>query len=120
MALVSSKCIPEAEVLSCYYLRQSIEQIFGFSKSELGLLPIRHHNDETVRGCLFLQFLLLIFFIRIREKISAQYTVEQIMIILQKLKCKVFDNQLIPAELTAEHKSIFDKFEIIVPKNLGI
>jgi hypothetical protein len=120
MILISSKHIPETEVLSCYYLRQSIEQIFSFSKSDLGLLPIRHHNDETIRGYLFLQFLLLIFFIRIREKIFDQYTVEQAMIILQKLKCKVFDNQIIPTELTADHKSIFEKFNILVPKNLGI
>ena len=120
MILVSSKIISESEVLSCYYLRQSIEQIFGFSKSELGLLPIRHHNNETVRGYLFLQFLLLIFFIEIREKIQDQYTVEQAIMILRNLKCKVFDKQLIPAELTADHKAIFEKFNILVPKSLGI
>jgi len=33
MALVSPKQIPIDEILSSYYLRQSIEQIFGFSKS---------------------------------------------------------------------------------------
>lgn len=120
MVLISSKNISETEVLSCYYMRQSIEQIFGFSKSDLGLLPIRHHNNETVRGYLFLQFLLLIFFIRIREQISDQYTVEQAMMILKKLKCKIFDAQLIPSELTADHKNIFEKFNILVPKNLGI
>lgn len=120
MVLVSSKIIQEEDVLSCYYLRQSIEQIFSFSKSDLGLLPIRHHNNETVRGYLFLQFLLLIFFIKIREKISDKYTVEQALIILRKLKCKVFDNQLIPSELTSVHKAIFEQFAILVPKNLGI
>ena len=120
MVLISSKNIPTSDVLSCYYLRQSIEQVFGFSKSDLGLLPIRHHNDETVRGYLFLQFLLLIFFIKIREKIFDEYTVEQALKILRNLKCKVFDNQLIPTELTSKHKAIFDKFAILVPKNLGI
>ena len=73
-----------------------------------------------VRGYLFLQFILLIFYIKIREKISANYTVEQTLLILRKLKCKVYDSQIIPAELTKNQKLIFEQTEILVPKFLGI
>jgi len=86
MVLVSSKEIPIDEILSSYYLRQSIEQIFGFAKSDLNLLPIRAHNDKTIRGYLFFQFLLLVFYIKIREKYLKNYTVEQIAMILRKVK----------------------------------
>lgn len=120
MILVSSKKMPVTEVLSAYYLRQSVEQIFRFSKSDLGVLPIRNHNDLTVRGYLFLQFLLLIFFIKIREKISNDYTVEQVLLILRKLKCKVFDTQIIPMELNKKQRAIFEHSKIMVPKFLGI
>lgn len=120
MILVSSKTIPVTEVLSAYYLRQSIEQIFGFSKSDLGLLPIRHHNDDTVRGYLFFQFIMLIFFIKIREQMSNNYTVEQAILILRKLKCKVFDDRIIPMELSKKQRMIFEQAKILVPKFLGI
>ena len=120
IGLISSKSIATKEILSCYYLRQSVEQVFGFLKDDLGLLPIRQHNDATVRGYLFLQFIALIIYIKIREKLEQKYTVEKILMILSGLKCKVFTNQVIPAELTKEQKLILKNYDILVPKFLGI
>ena len=120
MVLVSSKEIPKEEVLSAYYLRLSVEQVFCYSKSDLGLLPIRNHNDKTVQGYLFFQFLLLILYLKIKEKIAGNYTVEQMLLTLRKLKCKVFENQIIPAELTKNQKTIFEQSAILVPNFLGI
>ena len=120
IGLVSSKSIATKEILSCYYLRQSVEQVFGFLKDDLGLLPIRKHNDATIRGYLFLQFITLIIFIKIREKLQQKYTVEKMLMILSGLKCKVFTNQVIPAELTKDQKLILKNYDILVPKFLGI
>jgi transposase len=121
MILVSSKEIPSSEVVSAYYLRQSIEQIFGFSKDDLGLLPIRNHNDLTVRGYLFLQFILLILYIQIREQLAPiSTTVEQAIIHLRKLKCKIFSDKIIPAESTKIQRLIFEQQQILVPSFLGI
>jgi transposase len=120
MILVSSKAISEKEVLSAYYLRLSVEQVFCYSKSDLGLLPIRSHNDKTIRGYLFFQFLLLILYLKIKGNISKNFTVEQILLTLKKLKCKVFENQIVPAELTKQQRDIFEQFNILVPKLLGI
>lgn len=121
MILISSKDIAVNEVVSAYYLRQSIEQIFGFSKDDLGLLPIRNHNDLTVRGYLFLQFILLILYIQIREQLAPiSITVEQAIISLRKLKCKVFEHRIIPSELTKIQRVIFEQQRVLVPNFLGI
>jgi transposase len=120
MILVSSKEIPANEIVSAYYFRQSIEQIFGFSKNDLGLLPVRHHNDLSVRGYLFMQFLSLIFYIKIREKIFNISTVEQGIMTLRKLKCKVFDKKIIPSEPTKDQRALFKQLGILVPNFLGI
>jgi transposase len=120
MILVSSKPIPVSEIVQSYYLRQSIEQVFGCAKSELNLLPIRNHNDKTVRGYLFFQFILLIFYLKIRERYLNQYTVEQLLLILRKLKCKVFEKQIIPAEQTKKQRLIFEQEKILMPNFLGI
>jgi len=120
MVLVSSKQIAADEILSSYYLRQSIEQIFGFSKSDLNLLPIRNHNDSTVRGYLFFQFLLLIFYIQVREVFLKKYTVEQLSIILRKLKCKLYESRIIPMECDKKQREIFEQIKILVPNFLGI
>ena len=120
MVLISSKKIAVEEVLSSYGLRQSVEQVFSVSKSDLSLLPIRNHNERTVRGYLFLQFILLILYLRIQDEISKDYTVEQLLLTLRKLKCKVFDDKIIPSELTKKQRIIFEDAEIIVPNFLGI
>lgn len=120
MVLISSKQIPVDEILSSYYLRQSIEQIFGLSKSDLNLLPIRNHNNKTIQGYLFFQFLLLIFYIRIREKYLKDYTVEQLSMILRKMKCKVYESRVMPMERDKKQREIFEQANIIVPKFLGI
>ena len=120
MILVSSKPISVSEIVQSYYLRQSIEQVFGCAKSELNLLPIRNHNDKTVRGYLFFQFILLIFYLKINEKYLNQYTVEQLLLILRKLKCKVFDKQIIPAAQTKKQRLIFEQEKILMPNFLGI
>ena len=120
MILVSSKEIPADEVLSSYYLRLSVEQVFCCSKSDLGLLPIRNHNEKTVRGYLFLQFLLLVLYLKIKDKIAGDDTVEQVLLTLRKLKCKLFDHQIIPAELTKKQRVIFEHAGVLVPKSLGI
>jgi len=120
MVLISSKEIPKDEVLSSYYLRLSVEQVFCCSKSDLGLLPIRNHNEKTVRGYLFLQFLLLVIFLKIKEQFAENSTVEQMLLTLRKLKCKLYDHQIIPAELTKKQRIIFEQAGVLVPKYLGI
>jgi transposase len=120
MALVSSKDIEASEVVSCYYMRQSVEQVFGFMKDDLDSLPIRRHNDETIRGYLFLQFIILIIFIQLRKKLESKYTVEQALLQLRNLKSKAFSKQLVIAELTKSQKEVFGLCGVIVPKTLGI
>lgn len=58
--LISSKKIDTHDIMDAYYTRQTVEQVFGVAKSDLDLLPIRCHSNSTIRGYLFLQFLLLI------------------------------------------------------------
>lgn len=120
MVLISSYKINNNDVVSSYYTRQSIEQIFGYCKDDLSILPIRKHNDNTIQGYLFLQFLTLIVYLKLREKLLENYTVEQILLILRNLKCKIYDNEVLISEQTKEQKLIFNNFDILVPKNLGI
>lgn len=120
MVLISSKSLAVNEVVETYYTRQSIEQIFGFFKSDLDSLPIRRHNDETVRGYLFLQFLALILFIQLREKLQGKFTAEQALLIMRNLKCKKFDTTTIINELTKKQKEITALCGVMVPKYLGI
>lgn len=114
-ALISSKPIPAQEVVQAYYTRQSVEQIFGFAKDDMELLPIRCHKDETIRGYLFLQFLLLVVYLEIREKLAGHYTVEQALLICRGLKCKAYPGKALVLDLTKHQRDIFRLLSVIVP-----
>jgi transposase len=120
MVLVSSKNIRANEVVPYYYMRQSVEQVFGFMKDDLNSLPIRRHNDETIRGYLFLQFITLVIFIQLRQKLESKHTVEQALLQLRNLKCKIFIDKIMAAEPTKCQKDIFKLCGVLVPKFLGI
>lgn len=120
MILVSSFSIKKEEVVPAYYVRQTAEKLFGFSKDDLDLLPLRVHKEETLRGFLFLQFLALISFVQLKKQLGKKYTVEELLLTMRNLKCKVYDDELIIQELTKQQKELTEKLGILVPKNMGI
>lgn len=120
MILISSKKIETIDIISSYHVRQNIEQIFGFFKNDLELLPIRKHNDSTIRGYLFLQFIILILFLQFRKKLEGKYTVEQAVLHARNLKCKVFEKTILVSEANKKQTEIYKLGDVVVPKNLGI
>ena len=120
MILISSFDIKNEEVVPAYYIRQTAEKLFGFSKDDLNLLPLRIHSEEALRGFLFMQFLTLIAFVHIKNKLEKEHNVEDILLTLRNLKCKVYDNEIMVCEPNRQQKDIMDKLNILMPKKLGI
>ena len=120
MILISSSELDRENVISLYYTRQIAEKLFGFSKDDLNLLPLRAHKEETLRGYLFLQFASLVVYSLLKRELGRDYTVEEVLLTLRNLKCKVYEDEIIVQELTKQQRKIFEKFGIIVPKSMGI
>jgi transposase len=120
MILVSSFDIDKNEVVPFYYMRQMIEKLIGFAKDDLDLIPLRVHREETLRGYLLLIFITLTVFALLKKEIGNDYTVEEALLNMRNLKCKVYDKELIVQELAKQQKEIVENLDIIVPKKLGI
>lgn len=120
MVLISSFEIKKDEVVPLYYMRQMIEKLFAFSKADLKLIPLRVHREETLRGFLFLLFLALIFFVFLKREIGKNYTVEEILLKMRNLKCKVFEEDVLVQEVGRGQKDILGELGIIVPKGAGV
>lgn len=120
LILISRHHLDQAEVLPSYYTRQSIEQIFGFAKSSNDLLPLRVHSEEALRGYLFLSFIVLILFIKVRGQLKDQFTPQQALVILRNLKAKIFDSEILLTELSKKQKTILSLLNITVPIKSGI
>jgi len=120
MILVSSCNIKKEDVVPAYYVRQTAEKMFGFSKDDLKLLPLGVHGEETLRGFLLMQFLSLAIFVKIKKELGKKYTVEDLTLTMRNLKAKVYENNMIIGELTRRQKDLMEKLDIIVPRNLGV
>ncbi len=120
MILVSSFKIEKKEVVPLYYMRQTVEKLIGFAKDDLDLIPLRVHREQTLRGYLLLIFITLTVFARMKKEISNDYTVEEVLLTMRNLKCKVYDDELIVHELAKKQKEVVEKFGVIVPKKMGI
>ncbi|MBU1877098.1 transposase [Patescibacteria group bacterium] len=120
MILVSSCKIKKEDVVPAYYVRQTAEKMFGFSKDDLKLLPLGVHGEETLRGFLLMQFLSLAVFVKIKKTLGKKYTVEDLTLIMRNLKAKVYEKNIIIGELTKKQKELCEKLGIIMPKNLGV
>jgi len=118
--LISRNHISKEEILPSYYTRQSIEQIFGFAKSNNNILPLRVHSNESIRGYLFLVFLSLVIFMMMRQKLQSKYTMNQALLILRNLKAKIYEKEVIIQEPTKKVKDIAKLLNIIVPTKVGI
>ncbi|MDP2766961.1 MAG: transposase [Candidatus Methanoperedens sp.] len=118
--LISSFEIDKKEVVPFYYMRLIVEKLIGFAKDDLNLLPLRAHQEITLRGYLLLIFIILTVFALLKEKLGSEYTVEEILLTMRNLKCKVYDTEIIVQELAKQQKEIIEKLEILVPKKSGV
>ena len=120
MILVSSFELSKNDVVPAYYVRQTAEMLFGFSKDDINILPLRVHSEEALRGFLFMQFMTLIAFIQLKKKLGKNYTVEEVLVSLRNLKCKIYEKEVLVSELTKEQREITEKLGVLVSKTLGI
>jgi transposase len=113
--IISSSEISADEIISLYYTRQSAENIFGISKNFLDLLPLRTHSIETFRGYLMLTFLTLIVYIEYKKKLRGKYTVEEALMEMSNLMCRVYDADIVVSEPNKKMKeiiSLLDHMEV--------
>lgn len=115
--LLSRQEIAKTQILPSYYARQAIEQIFGFAKSNNNILPLRVHDERSIRGYLMLVFLALIIFITMRQKLKSP--MDKTILTLRSLKAKIYDETIIIQEPNKKTKDILKMLNIIMPTALG-
>lgn len=69
-AIVTTRDLPESEVLPEYYVRQNVEQYFDFAKNYAAFLPVGKHNEDTLKGHLLLSFISSFLFVLLKNRLS--------------------------------------------------
>jgi hypothetical protein len=117
--LISSRPIKKEDVLSIYYMRQQIEQVFDLCKNNTKMLPLRVQSEETFRGHLLLSFAASVIVKHLQEMVKkTTMTPQGILIALRNHKCKVFDNNILTMEAAKKANDVYKLFKITVPHEI--
>jgi len=120
MVLLSSERIDTKDVVPLYYTRQIAERMFGIAKSDLNILPLRTHSEPNFKGFMLLVFISLIISCGLKTRLGPRTSVEHALAVLRTLKCKVFDDAVLPSEVTKKQRLILEAANVLVPKCCGI
>lgn len=90
--LVSSRRIRADKLLSLYYVRQDIEQVFDVSKNYASLLPLNVEKEETFRGHLLMTFIATVLLQMLQNEIrQSPFSLDRILARMQTQKAKVYE-----------------------------
>jgi hypothetical protein len=118
-ALFSSRPIAKEKLLSTYYMRVQIEQIFDIVKNYTNLLPLRVQKEETFHGHLVLVFIASILAKMLQIDLrKTGYTIESALLNLRNQKCKVFERNVLPQESVKKVNDIYKKFNLACPNSI--
>jgi len=118
--LLSLDEISKDELLKLYYLRQSAEQIFEISKSYADILPLRVHQESTLRGILMINFLAVALYKNLDNQLPDEIPLSNALKFLRTQKCKVYENDnVIPSEPNKRQRLILEAIGNTVGKYSG-
>ena len=105
----------ELDWLSCltlYRERDAVEKCFLRMKNDLDTLPLNARREDSVRGYLFMVFIALIIRMRLQmilkeTGLSKQYSVEKLLLELEKIKLFVLSQgEIIQSEVSKKNREI--------------
>lgn len=119
--LYSSRKLPTDKVLSEYYTRQQIEQVFDVCKNNTKMLPLRVQTEETLRGHLMLSFIAAVIVKTLQEQLkNTKMTPEETLKNLRNQKCKVFETKVITSEFVKKANDVIKFFKMKCPVEIPI
>lgn len=119
--IYSSRPIKVAEILSKYYTRQQIEQVFDICKNNTKMLPLRTQTEETFRGHLILAFIASVIVKILQERLkNSKITPAGAFFSLGNQDCKLFDDRVITAEFTKNSNDVLKLFKLKCPVEIKV
>ena len=106
--LLSTRRVRAEELLSTYYVRQEIEQVFDIAKNYASLLPLFIEKEETLRGHLLLTFIAIAVLQTLQLEIRAsKYSIDAVLSNMANQHAKIFQRVVIPSEPTKVQNDIY-------------
>jgi len=119
--LITNQRLSPVQILDYYRGKDDIEKVFNDLKNPLQEDRIRCKSQHTLQGKVFILFLALILYSKIKttakeKDLFKEFTIPQILKQIQKIKVFHLNNgQKVCAEISKKQKKIFNSFGIKLP-----
>ena len=111
--LLSTRRVRAEELLSTYYVRQEIGQVFDISKNYASLLPLCIEKEETFRGHILLTFIATAVLQKLQLEIrTSRYSIDAVLTSMANQHAKVFQRVVIPSEPTKVQNDIYKLLKV--------
>lgn len=114
--LVATRRINPEQILSIYYTRQQIEQVFDIGKNYASMLPVSVQKEETFRGHLMMTFMATVVCKKLQE-LTKDHLLTMTMMLekLRNQKCKVYNSRVITFEADKQQNAAYKLAGMVCP-----
>lgn len=117
--LVSSRAVAKERILSLYYTRNQVEELFRIGKGEGKMLPLDIHHEDTLRGHLMMTFLLTIILKILQDRLlKTKLSTSEVFSVLSHKGALVYPNSLITSEPVKKMNDIYKHFNLKCPEEI--
>lgn len=121
VVLISNAVSDAQKAMGIYRDKDVVEKGFLRMKNSIDLGRLRVHNDNAVRGKLFIGFVASVIMSCINKVMTdkdlyRKYTMKELIRILAKLRIQEINGQSIIAPLTKEQRMIYEAFNLSLPE----
>lgn len=117
--LVSSRAVAKERILSLYYTRNQVEELFRIGKGEGKMLPLEIHHEDTFRGHLMMTLLSTTILKILQDRlIKTKLSTSEVLSVLSHQGALVYPDSLITSEPVKKMNDIYKHFKIKCPEEI--
>ena len=117
--LVSSRAVAKERILSLYYTRNQVEELFRIGKGEGKMLPLDIHHEDTLRGHLMMTLLSTTIVKILQDRLmKTKLSISEVFSVLSHQGALVYPDSLITSEPVKKMNDIYKHFKIKCPEEI--
>lgn len=117
--LVSSREVAKSSILSLYYTRNQVEELFRIGKGEGKMLPLDIHSEDTLRGHLMMTLLSTAILKILQDRLlGTKLSTSEVFSVLSHQGALVYPDSLVTSEPVKKMNDIYKHFKVKCPEEI--
>ena len=117
--LVASRAVAKEKILSLYYTRNQVEELFRIGKGDGKMIPLDVHSEATLRGHLLMTLLSTAILKILQDRLlKTDYSPSEVFSVLSRQAALIYPDSLITSEPVKRMNDIYNHFRIKCPEEI--